>query len=186
VKHASESDRTAHFEDLFRRTRVDLLRYLTRRSGSPEEAADLLAETYLIAWRRFEAIPAGEQARLWLFGAARNLLRKGASRRRTADLLNERLAGELSAAQQLAEATSEDRSQFVLKALAELGEQDREILTLVAWEGLQPREIACVMDMSANRVRVRLHRARAKLRRQLRPARPGADHPLAIVAARED
>jgi RNA polymerase sigma-70 factor (ECF subfamily) len=177
-------NRGADFEDLFRRTRIDLLGYLTRRSRSPEEAADLLAETYLIAWRRLEAIPAGDEARLWLFGVARNLLKKGASRSRTAELLVERLAVELRGARQVGDAATEDRSHLVRAALAQLGEVDREILTLTAWEGLAPGQIAGVVGMSANRVRVRLHRARAKLRRELRPVQPPTSHRPAVVSTR--
>jgi RNA polymerase sigma factor (sigma-70 family) len=177
-------NRAAAFEDLFSRTRIDLLRYLTRRARSPEEAADLLAETYLVAWRRLETIPAGEEARLWLFGVARNLLKKGASRSRTAELLAGRLAGELRAAQQSREATGEDRTHLVRAALARLGELDREILMLTAWEGLTPGQIAGVTGMSANRVRVRLHRARAKLRRELRPVRSPTPRRPAIVSSR--
>jgi RNA polymerase sigma factor (sigma-70 family) len=177
-------NRAADFEDLFRRTRIDLLRYLTRRARSPEEAADLLAETYLVAWRRLEAIPAGEEARLWLFGVARNLLKKGASRSRTAELLVERLAVELRAAWQVGDAATEDRTHLVRSALAQLGEVDREILMLTAWEGLAPGQIADVIGISANRVRVRLHRARAKLRRELQPVKPLPPHRAAVVSTR--
>jgi RNA polymerase sigma-70 factor (ECF subfamily) len=177
-------NREADFEDLFRRTRTDLLRYLTRRARSPEEAADLLAETYLVAWRRLGVIPAGEEARLWLFGVARNLLKKGASRNRTAELLVERLAAELRAARQVGDAATEDRAHLARAALGQLGEVDREILMLTAWEGLAPGQIAAVVGMSANRVRVRLHRARAKLRRELRSVKPPPSHRPAVVSTR--
>jgi RNA polymerase sigma-70 factor, ECF subfamily len=87
-------DVRAGFEQLFRDTRTDLLAYIMRRSQSAEDAADVLAETYLIAWQKLDGIPTGERARLWLFGVARNLLLKGATRRRSRDALVERLAGE--------------------------------------------------------------------------------------------
>jgi RNA polymerase sigma-70 factor (ECF subfamily) len=45
---------------------------------------------------------------------------------------------------------------------------------MTAWEGLTPRQIATVMGTSANVVRVRLHRARARLKQQLEPERPVA------------
>ena len=176
-----DSDRTVRFECIFRGTRTDLLAYLARRAGNPEEAADLLAETYLVAWRRLDAIPPGDQARLWLFGVARNLLKKGASRRRTTDELVRRLAIELGAAQQSREATSDRRGDLVLRALAQLEDRDREILALSAWEDLAPREIAVVIGVPANLVRVRLHRARAKLRRRLRPDGPTSHHRSTVV-----
>jgi RNA polymerase sigma factor (sigma-70 family) len=179
------SERAAWFENLFRQTRGDLLRYLVRRTGDPEEAADLLAETYLIAWRRLEAVPPGEEARLWLFGVARNLLRKRPSRSRTAEAVVDRLAAELRAAQQLQEPAVDERADAVLGALARLGEGDRELLTLSAWEGLNPAEIATVLGISPNRARVRLHRARARLRAQLgRAGVPQAD--AAEAEARRD
>lgn len=43
---------------------------MLRRSKSPEDAADVLVETYLIAWRKLDAVPRGDEARLWLFGVA--------------------------------------------------------------------------------------------------------------------
>jgi RNA polymerase sigma-70 factor, ECF subfamily len=161
-----KGDREA-FEALYRATRTDLLRYLVRRCSDSEEAADLLAETYMIAWRKLDSIPPGERARLWLFGVARNLLLRSARQRRVADALIERLAGELHAARATAEPAHERRENALLQALQGLPDHDREILMLTAWEGLAPREIADVMQSSANVVRIRLHRARARLRREL-------------------
>ena len=165
-----QPDREA-FEILYRATRTDLLGYLARRCGNPEEAADLLAETYLIAWQKLSAIPEGERARLWLFGVARNLLLRGARRRRVADALIERLYAGLESAQ--AGTPVDDRAYNALRSgLAELSERDREILTLAAWEDLTPSEIAAVIGISANAVRIRLHRTRTRLAKQLNSLRP--------------
>ncbi|HYY32175.1 MAG TPA: RNA polymerase sigma factor [Gaiellaceae bacterium] len=169
MKGRSHEQARAAFEALFRTTRADLLAYLLRRSTSPEDAADVLAETYLIAWRKLETIPKGDRARLWLFGVARNLLLKSATRRRSGDALVSRLAGELRAAR--AVVPEEEWSDHVSAALAMLPEGDREILMLSAWEGLTPKEIAAVLEVSANVVRVRLHRARSRLREKLVPPR---------------
>jgi RNA polymerase sigma-70 factor (ECF subfamily) len=81
----------------------------------------------------------------------------------------------------LREPPSDKRAQLVLRAFSRLGEKDREILALTAWEGLTPAEIAGVLGMTANRVRVRLHRARAKVRRQLRPATEARRHRAAVA-----
>jgi RNA polymerase sigma factor (sigma-70 family) len=161
----------ADFEQLFRDTRTDLLAYIMRRSPSAEDAADMLAETYLIAWRKLDAIPTGERARLWLFGVARNLLLKGASRRRSSHALVERLAGELRGAHPPHAPIEDERSAALSAALAALPERDREILMLTAWEGLSPKQIAVVMGTSVNLVRVRLHRARTRLKRDIPPRR---------------
>lgn len=164
-------DARADFEQLFRDTRTDLLAYIMRRSPSAEDAADMLAETYLIAWRKLDAIPTDERARLWLFGVARNLLLKGASRRRSHHALVERLAGELRSAHPPHTPVEDERSSALRAALAALPERDREILMLTAWEGLTPKQIAAVMGTPVNLVRVRLHRARTGLKRDIPPRR---------------
>jgi RNA polymerase sigma-70 factor (ECF subfamily) len=162
---------TQAFEQLYAQTRSDLLAYALRRSANAEDAADVLSETYLIAWRKLEQIPTGAEARLWLFGVARNLLRRGAERHRAGDALADRLAREVREAVQADAAPAEDRAVRALRAaLATLSERDREILTLTAWEELTPREIAAVTGMPANLVRVRLHRARARLASRLEGA----------------
>ncbi|MBX6384794.1 MAG: RNA polymerase subunit sigma-24 [Microbispora sp.] len=56
---------------------ADLLAYVRRRTESPEDAADALAETFATAWRRIGDVPAGPPARLWLYGVARRVLANG-------------------------------------------------------------------------------------------------------------
>jgi RNA polymerase sigma factor (sigma-70 family) len=160
-------DARAAFEQLFRDTRTDLLAYILRRSESAEDAADMLADTYLVAWQKLNTIPTGEQARLWLFGVARNLLLKGSTRRGSRHALVERLASELRSAHVAQAPVEDERSTALRAALAALPERDREIVTLTAWEGLTPKQIAAVTGMPVNIVRVRLHRSRARLRRDL-------------------
>jgi len=184
VNAPTEHPRSA-FEQLFRNTRTDLLAYILRRSRGPEDAADVLAETYLIAWQKLDRIPKDERARLWLFGVARNLLMKGASRRQSGNALVERLANELRSAEP-ARAPLEDERRDALRAvLTALPVRDREILTMTAWEGLTPKQIAAVMGTSANIVRVRLHRARARLKRQLDPEPPLARRAERVTAERD-
>jgi RNA polymerase sigma factor (sigma-70 family) len=175
----------AAFERLFRETRDDLLAFALRRSPSPEEAADAVAETYLIAWRRLERVPSGAEARLWLFGVARNVLRKGATRRHRRNRLVDRLARELRAGGVGEPSPARDRLEAIRRALARLPARDRELLTLTAWEGLTAQEIASITGMSANVVRVRLHRARKRLKKELaRPRR--AVHRTDAVALERD
>jgi DNA-directed RNA polymerase specialized sigma24 family protein len=62
--------------------------------------------------------------------------------------------------------------------------RDREILTLTAWEGLAPKEIATVTGTPTNVIRVRLHRARSRLKRRLADAQPtGPDADAALLTA---
>lgn len=162
------SDDERAFEQLFHDTRRDLLGYLVRRTESTEDAADMLAETYLIAWRKLEGIPTGGQARLWLFGVARNLLLQGASRQRSRNALIERLATELHITP-VPQAIEDDRSEVLRVALAQLPANQREVVLLTAWEGLTPSQIATVTGAPATLVRVRLHRARTRLKHDLGP-----------------
>jgi RNA polymerase sigma-70 factor (ECF subfamily) len=156
------------FEQLVNETRADLLAYALRRSATPEDAADVISETYLIAWRKLENIPPGDSARLWLFGVAANVLRRGAERHRSSEALIARLRAEPPDTTQIDPLTREDRTIRALRAgLASLPPKDREILTLTAWEGLTPKQIAAVTGLPTGIVRVRLHRARSRLRRRL-------------------
>jgi RNA polymerase sigma-70 factor, ECF subfamily len=62
------------FAALFDRTHRPLLAYAVRRVADPADAADIVAETFLVAWRRLDEVPPDEQARPWLFGVARRVL----------------------------------------------------------------------------------------------------------------
>lgn len=151
---------TDWFEDLYRETHDAVLGYLTRRVP-PSDAADLLAETYLIAWRRRDELPAAEGRRPWLFGVARRLLL--AHQRRQPVVLP--LDGDHACAEAAPGPDSTDRGAAVRRALVSLGPVDRELVTLTVWDGLSPAEAAAVVGLTAGTARVRLHRARARLAR---------------------
>jgi len=165
--HDVASDRR-RFEDIYRTTRVPVLGYLARRTASPEDAADLVADVYLIAWRRIADAPAGDEARLWLFGVARRVLANHSRRRRTETYLASALRTELRLIEpDVLGSASDSQREAVRAALAELGARDRELLMLSAWEGLSPAELAVVLARPAALVRVQLHRARRRLREKL-------------------
>jgi RNA polymerase sigma-70 factor (ECF subfamily) len=170
------------FEQLVKDTREDLLAYAMRRAANREDAADVLSETYLIAWRKLEKIPPGDSARLWLFGVAANVLRRGVTRHRSSQALIERLAREPQDTGQTESPEREDQTNRALRAgLATLTARDREILTLTAWEGLTPKQIATVTGLPTNLIRVRLHRARSRLKRRLTHAQPTTSDPEAAI-----
>ncbi|MEZ5076564.1 MAG: RNA polymerase sigma factor [Solirubrobacterales bacterium] len=144
----------------------EVLAYALRRVGDPEDAADVVAETLLVAWRQVGRIPAGEEARLWLYGVARRTLanqRRGERRRAR---LAERLRRELASTV----APASNPGTPVLRALAALSEDDRELLLLAGWEELAPKQIARVLGVSTVAARSRLHRARRRLRRGMAAA----------------
>jgi RNA polymerase sigma factor (sigma-70 family) len=153
------------FESLFDRHRRSVLGYALRRVDDPADAADALAETFLVAWRRLPDVPEGDDARPWLLGVARRVLanqRRGDQRRHG---LSERLGRELAG--QLPTAEPGTDAELVRQALERLSDGDRELLLLSGWEGLTPAQIAVVVGARSVAVRSRLHRARRRLRAHL-------------------
>jgi RNA polymerase sigma-70 factor (ECF subfamily) len=141
--------------------------YAAARAGH-QIADEVVSETFAVAWRRFADVP--DPALPWLLGVARNVLRDG----HRAEVRREAFTAELArwaprAAGDVAEEVAERLA--VVRAMAAIPEGDREILILVAWQGLSPREAARVVGCSAATLRVRLHRAR---RRLLRAAESGS------------
>jgi RNA polymerase sigma factor (sigma-70 family) len=150
-----------------------ILGYALRRTDRADDAADVTAETFLVAWRRLAHVPGGSEARPWLYGVARRVLanhRRG-DRRRTS--LGDRLRRELAT---VVPDHSDDIVQRadVTAAMRRLSARDQEVLELQLWEGLEPREIAEVLGLTTVVVRPRLSRARARLR-VLAGDRPGND-----------
>ena len=158
--------REQRFNLLYRETRNEIMAYLVRRAHSTEDAADALSETYAAAWRKLDSLPEGERARLWLYGAARNELRMAARKEHADDELIAELSKGLQAAYREQTETAQ-AYESLEQAISGMSDVDREILTLTAWEDLTPREIAAVMGLSANVVRVRLHRVRRELQTRL-------------------
>lgn len=153
----------ARIETVIRREAPALLAYFERRSA-PHDAADLLGETLLVAWRRVSAVPEDDQeARMWLFGVARRVLmtsrRSGVRRQALADRLREEAL------------TRPDRTEPVdhdlHEALARLDPLDAEIIRLLHWDGFGLAEIAQHLGRPAGTIRSRYSRARAALRTAL-------------------
>jgi RNA polymerase sigma-70 factor (ECF subfamily) len=164
----------ARFEELWTELFLRVLGYALRRTDQ-EEARDVVAETFTVAWRRLEDVPAGDGALPWLLVTARRQL---ANRRRRDDTrirhmedhTNDPFAGSTrDHADDIAERSS------LAAAFAMLGEEDREILALIAWDGLQPREAAVVTGCSAATFAVRAHRARRRLAALLEDSQPALD-----------
>ena len=150
------------FTSLYHDSYRMLLAYARRRVDE-QTADEVVADTFLVAWRRRDEIPEGFE-RAWLFGVARNtiLTANRSSRRRHA------LNGKLHGAARTGPWTDDrhetsDRADALLPALHTLREEDREILMLVAWEELSHAEIGEAMGISANAVAIRVHRARKRL-----------------------
>jgi len=155
--------RRERFRVLYNDLYDDLWRYVQRRSISTEEARDTLSEVFLVAWRRLEDIPAGQEARLWLFGVARNLVKTSWRKRKRRGDLVVRIGSEMSTRGTTDEELDNSGVLKIVKALQFLSENDQEILRLVAWEDLSHKEISVVLGCSENAVAIRIRRARVRL-----------------------
>jgi len=139
--------------------------YALRHTG-PAAADDVLAETFAIAWRRRDQLPADSLG--WLLVTARNVIssaRRAEHRRlRLSELLAEQSPGHHSSAGDVVQ-----HRQELLHALDQLSQREREALLLVAWDGLDNRQAALVAGCTPRAFRTRLARARARLAAALLP-----------------
>jgi RNA polymerase sigma factor (sigma-70 family) len=169
-----DEPRRERFERLYAAHFDAVLGFALRRTNRPEDAADAVSETFVVAWRRIRHVPAEPATRPWLYGTARRVLanqRRGDGRRsRLGDRLRRELA--LAVPDHAGEVVDHDE---VDSALDRLSGRDQEVLRLHLWEGLESREIAEVLGLPATVVRPRLSRARGRLRDLLGndPAPPG-------------
>lgn len=154
--------RQERFRTLYESARPRLLAYALRRTTSPEDAADVVAETFTIGWRRLDDVPDGDAALLWFYGTARKVLANQHRRTRRRSELVDRLGSQLSRARVVEEAVSDDRM-TARSALRRLSDDDRELLMLASWEGLDSDRLSVLLGCSRTAVRIRLHRARARL-----------------------
>ncbi len=160
------------FEACFDEHYLAIFGYAMRRVPGRESAEDAVADTFAIAWRRRDRIP--DPALPWLYAIAANVIanqRRAGGRRQSLDLRLVQEAGVRSFGGDPADSLA-GRDELAT-AFARLVAIDRELLALVAWEGLSTREAAEVVGCSAGAARVRLHRARRKLAKDLKNADPG-------------
>jgi RNA polymerase sigma-70 factor (ECF subfamily) len=149
--------REARFNRLYELHLKTVRAYAWRRA--PGLADDIVAETFLVAWRRLDDVP-GDDALPWLIGVARNVranLRRGDRRR---EALVERLGGEPAEPEDGAHLAERDE---LRSALASLSETDREVLLLTVWDDLDRDQVARALGCSRGNVAVRLVRARRRL-----------------------
>jgi RNA polymerase sigma-70 factor, ECF subfamily len=156
------------FECAFRDHYDAVLAYALARSD-PETAKDAAAATFLVAWRRRADLPG--QALPWLLAVTRRTLADQRRSRERQQALARRLAAQPEASD--VEPDPAERlggPSQVMDALRMLSPADRELLTLVAWDGLTNTEVAAVLGRPRMVVGVRLHRARQRFRGALAAA----------------
>ncbi|WP_244907269.1 RNA polymerase sigma factor [Rathayibacter caricis] len=148
----------------------DLLKYLERRVGA-DDAPDALSETMTIAWRRSSSMPlSDEDARLWLFGVARNVVLNTSRTRRRQDLLAEKLRGTVETVGVIGE--SSDVALDVQAALSKLAPELSELVRLVHWDGFSLSEAAQIVSVPPSTARSRYQKAKRELGDLLSPPPP--------------
>lgn len=161
------SSAARRFREAYDTYASDVAAYALRRLPA-EDAADVVAETFVVVWRRIDEMPEEPSTRTWLLRVTRRVANAQAEGKQREDRLAERLAeqfqdrfGDLPPIDRL------EQLSLVGAAIKRLSEDDRELLLLVAWDDLQPAEIGTLLGLPGPVVRKRLHRARTRLRRHL-------------------
>jgi RNA polymerase sigma-70 factor (ECF subfamily) len=134
-----------------------------------EDANDAISEVFLVAWRRIDEIPDGDETLMWLYGVARNVVRnrQRASRRqirlvaRTGSLAVEPREG-----LETIVIRNEEHAE-VLRAMETLKESDQDLLYLKVWEDLSNTAIGAILGISHRAVEGRYARALKRLSKQL-------------------
>ncbi|MFD0339873.1 RNA polymerase sigma factor [Streptomyces sp. NPDC127117] len=169
-----------------------LYRYALRVTGDWAEAEDVVSVTFLEAWRSRERLrPDGDSLRPWLLGIATNVMRRNARVRRRRDIALARVPERGSipdfADDLVAHLADSEQLRAAHDALARLRRRDREVFTLVVWEGLDYVAAAEALGVPVGTVRSRLSRARTRLREladaETRATRPRTGRPRRPEAA---
>lgn len=176
VATEAPTDRTpAEFEAVYRANVAGVTAFFARRCGEPQAVGDLTSETFVQAigsLRSFD--PSRGSARAWLFGIARHVFARHCERTAHGSHALSTLAGhrelEDDEVEELAARIDDQRAGRELVArLQELPELERAALELVDLDGLAPREAAAALNISHGALRVRLFRARTRLRKAEEP-----------------
>jgi RNA polymerase sigma factor (sigma-70 family) len=162
-----ETPQEERFRIVYECNYARILGYALRRTTSPEDAADVVADTFTTAWRKFDDIPGGEEATLWLYGVARRTIANHHRRRANRSDVLEMLTRDYEEVVWLDPLPAGGSSSALAEAWMALRSDDRDLLGLVAWETLTTDQIAAVLGCSRGVAKVRVHRARRRFAREL-------------------
>jgi RNA polymerase sigma factor (sigma-70 family) len=160
----------AGFEVIYRANVAGVTGFFARRCGDPQLVADLTSETFVQAIGSLRSFDPGRgSARAWLFGIARHVHARHCQRAATDRVTATELAGhrelEPDEIEELAARIDDQRAgRELLARLGSLPELERAALELVDLDGLSPRDAAAALNVSRGALRVRLFRARTRLR----------------------
>jgi RNA polymerase sigma factor (sigma-70 family) len=168
---ADPTGRMAEFEKIYRANFGAVTSYFARKTGNPQVAADLTADTFVAAITSFASFDPGKGSpRAWLFGIARHVFAQHCESTTRGRHVVARLGGyrvlDIDEAAELVDRIDAERpGRFLLDGLATLSAVDCEVVDLVDMTGLTPKEAATTLRISPGALRVRLFRARHKLRK---------------------
>jgi RNA polymerase sigma-70 factor (ECF subfamily) len=160
------SEKDAEFARLVATHRHALLRYALRRLDDHGDAEDLLAETFVVAWRRFSDLPPRDQELFWLYGIEGRVLANSLRGRRRSMRLEMRLAFEREH-EHVSQRYDEADINQLMSAMNQVKPEERELLQLTYWERLSYREVSVILGCSEKAAGIRVSRARQHLRQLL-------------------
>jgi RNA polymerase sigma factor (sigma-70 family) len=181
VVKRQRDDRVA-FERLYRQHFEAIYAYVVRRAARAD-SADLVADVFATAWRRIADVPGPPEEKLWLFGVARRVVsqhNRGKSRQLR---LNMKLRRSVAAVAADGPRDTSDLEARMLSLIDALKPDDRELVTLIVWDGMTHAEAAAILGCSANAVSIRWHRALKRLRRHIGGATDHRPEPRRIALA---
>lgn len=181
IRDTGPPDQEHRFRELFTSTYVDLLRFVERRAH-PAHAEDIVADTYLVAWRRVADIPTElGDARAWLFGVARRTMMQRVRGEQRRNALAVRIAEASPVTLAGSDADLVARRVDLAQAWRQLTAVHQEALALTIWDGLDAPRAAAVLGISPVAYRLRLSRGRRALR-ALAEHLPAADRSTSDAA----
>jgi RNA polymerase sigma factor (sigma-70 family) len=172
AERTADTGAAAEFERLYRANVDAVTAYFARRTGDPQLVADLTADTFVAVISGFASFdPRKGTARAWLFGIAGHVYAAHCAAYSQQQTKLQRLAGRRDLDQDqvdelLERIDAEQAGRCLLFELARLPERDRAVIDLVDLAGLRPKEAAAALGLTPGTVRMRLMRARGRLRKQ--------------------
>jgi RNA polymerase sigma factor (sigma-70 family) len=167
----AEQARRATFETLYRDNYTAVSAYFARRSTDPQVVADLTSETFVQAIRSVDTYEGRGHVRAWLFGIARLVYAQHHAEIASGRAALTRFAGQIELAHDdiddlVDRIDAQQAGRELLRQAANLPELERSALELVDVAGMTPRNAARALGISQGAMRVRLFRARARLRKK--------------------
>jgi RNA polymerase sigma-70 factor (ECF subfamily) len=161
---ASVDEQKEIFRVLYARSYGPIRAYVRRRTRRDNASeADVVAEVFLVAWRRLADVPAPPKELPWLYGVARNVLNSHFRTTQRSLALVQRISNE----ERVGDHSSSGPSDIELRvehAISQFSDVDREIFRLIHWESLSHDEVAIAMDLTAKAVERRVARSRSRVR----------------------